>query len=45
MFLAGPLLGLPLAALAATAVLVAEAALGIRVLGRILEGYDASTEG
>jgi len=44
-WLAGPLLGLPLAAMAATAVLVTEAALGIRVLGRILEGFDASAEG
>lgn len=44
-WLVGPLLGIPLAALAASAVLVAEAALGIRVLGRILEGYDASAEG
>lgn len=44
-WLAGPLLGLPLAAMATTAVLAAEAALGIRVLGRILEGYDASAEG
>lgn len=44
-WLAGPWLGLPLAAGLAAAVLAVEAGLGIRVLGRILEGYDASAEG
>lgn len=43
-WLQGPELGVALAALLGTAVLVAEAAAGVWLLGRLLDRYDASAE-